>query len=55
MPTYAPEQRLVKCGFTAANASGMCANYAGDYRALEEYIRFTELLTSDEREYPKEV
>lgn len=55
MLTYALEQRLVNCGFTAANARIMCDNYTGDYRALEEYVRFIELLMNDAREYPKEV
>lgn len=55
MLTFTLEQRLINCGFTAANASTMCANYDGDYRALEEYVRFIELLMNDEREYPKEV
>ena len=45
--------RLIRCGFEAASAVDICRRYMSDSRpdALEEYIRFVELVMDDRREW----
>lgn len=49
-------RRLVKCGFTTKNAQSVCDQFMAQYGEgkLERYVRATELIFDDRREYIKE-
>lgn len=48
--------RLVMCGFTPKNAERVCEKYRNekDEYGLEKYVRFTELVFDDRREWARE-
>lgn len=50
------QSRLMMCGFTENNAKQVCDKYrnAGDDYGLERYVRFTELIFDDRREWSRE-
>lgn len=49
-------ERLVRCGFNPQNAEQICDKYrsARDEYGLEKYVRFTELIFDDRREWSRE-
>lgn len=49
-------RRLVKCGFTTKNAQNVCDQFLARYAAdeLEHFVRTTELIFDDRKEYAKE-